>query len=79
MLEYMAEGEDHVWLTISEDNFENSDRIDFVRLATEFDNGAFYKMLAYRGIQINLEMWLCDVTTFVFGKFPETLYVAVTN
>lgn len=30
---------------------------------------------SYKGIQINLEMWLCDVTKFVFGDFPKSIYI----
>jgi hypothetical protein len=47
-----------------------------LRLATELGNGAFYKLENYKGIEIGLEMWLCDVTKFVFGKFPKIIYFA---
>lgn len=79
MLEYMAEGEDHVWLTLSETEFENSDKLDFVRLATEWNNGAFYKLEKYRGIDLNIEIWLCDVTLFVLGSFPNVIYISKSN
>ena len=42
MLEYMAEGERQVWLVLSEKEFENADKLEFLRLATEIENGAFY-------------------------------------
>lgn len=51
MLEYMAEGENHVWITLSEEYFENSDKLEFIRIATEIDNGAFYKLNKYRGAE----------------------------
>lgn len=76
MLEYMAEGESEVCLYLSIDEFENSDKLEFIRLAKELSNGAYYRFDKFRGIDINLEMWLCDVTLFVFGKFPKTIYVA---
>ena len=79
MLEYMAEGEAQVWLILSEQEFENADKLDFLRLATEIENGAFYKLEKYKGIEIGLEMWLCDVTKFVFGDFPKTIFLSVTN
>jgi hypothetical protein len=37
MLEYMAEGEAQVWIMLSEDEFENADRLEFLRLATEIE------------------------------------------
>lgn len=79
MLEYMAEGEGQVWLVLSEQEFENADKLEFLRLATEIENGAFYKLDKYRGIKIGLEMWLCDVTKFVFGDFPKTIFLSATN
>ena len=79
MLEYMAEGRQEVSLILSEQEFENSDKLEFLRLATEIDNGAFYKLDNYRGIYIGLEMWLCDVTKFVFGDFPTTIFISIVN
>jgi hypothetical protein len=79
MLEYMAEGEAQVWIVLSEQEFENADKLEFLRLATEIENGAFYKLDKYRGIEIGLEMWLCDVTKFVFGDFPKTIFLSATN
>ena len=79
MLEYMAEGEAQVWLMLSEQEFQNADKLEFLRLATEIENGAFYKLEKYRGIEIGLEMWLCDVTKFVFGDFPKMIFLSATN
>ena len=79
MLEYMAEGEAQVWIVLSEQEFENADKLEFLRLATEIENGAFYKLDKYRGIEIGLEMWLCDVTKFVFGDFPKMIFLSATN
>ena len=79
MLEYMAEGEGQVWLVLSEQEFENADKLEFLHLANEIENGAFYKLDKYRGIEIGLEMWLCDVTKFVFGDFPKTIFLSATN
>ncbi len=79
MLEYMAEGEGQVWIIMSIDKFGNSDKLERIRLGTEIESGAFYKLDQYRGIEINLEMWLCDVTKFVFGDFPNTIFLSATN
>lgn len=79
MLEYMADGESQVWLILSEQEFENADKLEFIKLDTEIENGAFYKLDKYRGIEIGLEMWLCDVTKFVFGDFPKTIFLLATN
>ncbi len=75
MLEYMAEGEDDVKVYLSEDKFEGSDELVFISNADDIGSGAYYKLNDYRGINIDLKMWLCDVTLFVFGHFPEKIYI----
>lgn len=80
MLLYMAEGNDEVTLNISESYFENSDKLKFVMSAVDIGEGAYYRIEKYRGIEIGLDLWLCDVMLFVFNdRFPETLFVAPTN
>jgi len=79
MLEYMAEGNDHVNLYISEKEFEGADRLEMTRIATELGNGAYYKIDKFRGIEIGLEMWLCDVTKYIFNRFPKTIFIACTE
>ena len=39
--------------------------------------GSWYKLNTYMGIDYSLDMWLCDVTKFVFGDFPEVIYFSV--
>jgi hypothetical protein len=79
MLEYMAEGNNEVYLYASGNEFEGADKLEMLRLATELGNGAFYKLENYKGIEIGLEMWLCDVTKFVFGDFPSRIFISATN
>jgi hypothetical protein len=40
----------------------------------ELGEGAWYRMEKYMGIRYDIDMWLCDVTKFVFGDFPKTIY-----
>ena len=41
--------------------------------------GADYKLDHYNKEYINHEMWLCDVTSFVFNSFPEEIYFKVVE
>ena len=76
MLEYMAEGSNEVYAYISETEFEGSDTLQLKGLAIDLGNGAYYFMQKYRGIEINLDAWLCDVTKFVFnGDFPSRIFI----
>lgn len=80
MLNYMAEGNDQVSLFMSEEYFEGADKLKFIRLATEIGDGAHYKMKSYVGIEFNLDVWLCGVTTFVFnGRYPTCIYISPTS
>lgn len=76
MLNYMSEGEDHVNLHLSEEYFDGCNKLEFIRMATEIGNGAHYIMKSYAGIEFNLNLWLCDVTVFVFGKMPTYIYLS---
>jgi hypothetical protein len=46
----------------------------FLKETPEFDEGAYYHMESYMGLEFNLDVWLCDVTKFVFGEFPKIIY-----
>lgn len=37
--------------------------------------GARYLLKEWYGEELNLEMWLCHVTEFVFGSLPEIIYI----
>ena len=76
MLDIISCGSDRIALNISDEHFEGSDALRFIREAHELDNGAFYMMEEYKGMKLNLEMWLCDVTKFVFANFPGVVYVS---
>ncbi len=79
MLEYMVEGGNNISISMSDKEFENSDKLELVSIATEIGSGAFYKLEKYRGVEINLEIWLFDVTKFVFGEFPKEIYISKIN
>lgn len=36
--------------------------------------GADYILKEYKGREINHKMWLCDVTKYVFGYFPQRIH-----
>lgn len=78
-LEVLSEGLDFVRMIISDEKFEGSDVLIFVRNSDELENGAFYFLDSYLGQKFDLEMWLCDVTIFVLGTFPEKIYFSKIN
>lgn len=74
MLEILAQGDDSVTLYMDTEYHDGFEILHFNKLAVELGNGAYYTMEKYQGIEFDLEMWLCDVTKFVFDEFPPKLY-----
>lgn len=75
MLEYLSEGSNEVYAYLSEEYFENSDKIEFIRETDEIGEGAFYKITSFRGVEINVNMWLCGVTEWLYKKYPKVIYI----
>jgi hypothetical protein len=78
LLEYLTENSDtyvkDVHVYFSEEPIEGGDCL--VKTRNCIFNGAYYKIEELEGVEINLKLWLCDVTNFVFGYFPNKIYVA---
>ena len=70
----------HITVTISDKPFENTNFttktyiLDFINSTTSNgeQDGANYRMREYK-----LDVWLCNVTKYVFGEFPATIYIRV--
>lgn len=43
---------------------------------TPIEGGAIYLMKEWKGVEYDLELWLCHVTGHVFGHLPQTIYIA---
>ena len=75
MLDMMAENQDVVQLTISEQQFDGADMLVLTEKCDPYIGGAYYLMPIYEGQEVNRKMWLCQVTVFVFGDLPLKIYV----
>lgn len=77
-LEILSQGEEEVNVILSVTDFDGSDKLQLIKPGRmegwEIGEGSWYKLDSYIGISYDMEMWLCDVTKFVFGGFPETIY-----
>ena len=74
LLDIISENGTECEITISEDPFYKCNVLEFIEMNTEYNNGAFYLAKEYNGKEINLKIWLCDVTLEVIGTFPEEIY-----
>lgn len=76
MLDFMSEGTGEVNLSLSEESIDGWDELSLKRLTPDVGGGE-YTLKNYRGIELNLDMWLCDVTRYVYnGYMPEKLYIS---
>lgn len=74
MLDILSEGEGEVTLEMSTEPIDKGDLLTFLYETPDFGEGAYYHMESYLGLEFNLDVWLCDVTKFVFGEFPKNIY-----
>ena len=69
MLDYLAKGKKHVIVDMCELPMEGALKMEMFRMG-EPGGGAYYKPVDH-AIQ---SVWLCDVTLYALGKFPDTIY-----
>lgn len=73
LLEYLDnKNKGKVRLNISLNDFDKSEKLKLMGINLDSDGGAYYW---YDRLELNL--WLCDVTKYVFGKFPSEVYFRV--
>ena len=82
MCEIFAQGSPEIWITFSEEhpNFIPLATLKFLR---EEEGGGVYEwedgMFFTECEQDPLEIWLCHVTKFVFGRLPKVIYIPGIN
>jgi hypothetical protein len=74
MLDIMAQGEGEVTLYMLTHPRDRYEMLTYLHETPELGEGAYYRMESYMGLEFNLNIWLCDVTKFVFGEFPKIIY-----
>ena len=75
MIEKISGGKMEVHIIISDKNFEGADKLTLLR-ADPGEGGGYYLLEKYKGRYVMMEMWLCFVTRFVFGKLPPEIFIA---
>jgi len=70
MLDILAQGENEVYITISEEPITDS---KFMLTYLEgLEGGGLYKLTSEL---YTFEVWLCHVVKFIYGYIPTTLYI----
>lgn len=72
LLDYMSEGKRNISIYAEEEYFEGAECLTFIEKC--WFNGAYYKIDTYGKNELNLTLWLCNVTKVVLGDFPSKIY-----
>jgi hypothetical protein len=82
LLDIMSEGDGEVKVHFSTDPFEGSNVMTWCKdgvLGDPSHGGGTYRLHQYKGIVYDLDLWLCDVTKFVFGNMPSLIFFVKTT
>jgi len=78
MLNLYSSGGTEVYLTISRKQFKGSDRLVTWDIEDMLGSGQMYMMETFNSKPLNMILWLCDVTMFMFeNSFPDELYIKI--
>lgn len=75
MLDIIAQEKNEVTLQIDTEPFEGADELLPTELCDPIPGGGYYYMKQFENKTVNKDLWLCDVTRFVFGNIPGKIYV----
>lgn len=78
MLDIIAGEKIEVTLQIDTLPFEGADELFLTEICDPILGGGYYHMKKIENKQVNKDLWLCDVTRFVFGDIPKKIYIRNT-
>lgn len=65
-----------VW--IADENFKGASILTLLHVREEnLGGGGDYYLESYQSKKVELKLWLCKVTEFVFGNIPQRIYFAL--
>ena len=76
MLDCLAQGDGEIYLILSTEFTFGALCLEFIRETPEIGEGAQYLFIDHFN---TFDVWLCDVTKFVFGKFPKNIWITAIN
>jgi len=75
-LDIISEWVPEIILEVSDEPFEDAEVMHMAKMEKQDgEYGATYKLTTYDGKDhSDKQLWLCPVTLFVFGKYPNSIY-----
>jgi hypothetical protein len=78
LCELIANDLTEITVIVSDEPFDLNDfKFSTRQFQLEFINSTGEEGANYRLESLQLDVWLCNVTKYVFGKFPATIYIRV--
>lgn len=78
-LDLVSNQSKHVQLRLSDEKFENAEILTLLHVREEnLGGGGNYYLDTYLGQKVDLKLWLCEVTRFVFKSIPQRIYFLVS-
>lgn len=75
MLDLMAGKTGDVTLQMDAQSFDGADELVLTERCDPILGGGYYRLQSFEGKEVVQDMWLCDVTRFVFGELPARIFV----
>lgn len=65
-------------LLMSDQNFADAEVLTLLRVREEnLGGGGIYYLETYQNEKVELKIWLCEITRFVFKNLPQKIYFSV--
>lgn len=77
-LDLIGNDAENVEIEMSDQSFENAETLTLLHIKEQnHGGGGIYYLETYQGEKQDLKLWLCEVTSFVFGCIPQKLFFRV--
>jgi hypothetical protein len=77
-LNLVSNNTDKVEIEMSDQPFEDAEFLTLLHIKEEnHGGGGIYYLETYQGNKVDLKLWLCEVTAFVFDYIPQKLFFKV--
>jgi hypothetical protein len=74
-LDLVSNNASTVKLTLSDEQFDSAEALTLLRIREDnLGGGGIYFLETYRDKNVDLKLWLCEVTSFVFKTIPQKIY-----
>jgi hypothetical protein len=75
MLGIIAGEDTEVALQMDTQPFAGADELVLTQRCDPILGGGYYHLKSFEGKEVSQDMWLCEVTRFVFDDIPERIFV----